>query len=79
MQEFTVRFPELSIFATTAGVAPPEYHRYPPVPAFASTLNRTTPVPEAFTMIDDVTLKDGKLTIVDRSGGTLVLAASREL
>jgi hypothetical protein len=38
-----------------------------------------TPVPEAFTMIDDVTLKDGKLTIVDHSGNTLVLTASRGL
>jgi hypothetical protein len=38
-----------------------------------------TRVPEVFTMIDDVTLKDGKLTIVDRSGGTVVLAASRGL
>jgi hypothetical protein len=38
-----------------------------------------TRVPEAFTMIKDVTLKDGKLTIVDRSGSTLVLAASRGL
>jgi hypothetical protein len=38
-----------------------------------------TRVPDAFTMIDDVTLKDGKLTIVDHSGSTLVLAASRGL
>jgi hypothetical protein len=38
-----------------------------------------TRVPEAFTMIDDVTLKDGKLTIIDRSGSTLILTASRGL
>jgi hypothetical protein len=38
-----------------------------------------THVPEAFTKIDDVTLKDGKLTIVDRSGSRLVLTASRGL
>jgi hypothetical protein len=38
-----------------------------------------TRVPEAFTKIDDVTLKNGKLMIVDRSGSTLVLAASRGL
>jgi hypothetical protein len=36
-------------------------------------------VPETFTRIDDVTLKEGKLTIVDRSGATLVLTASRGL
>lgn len=38
-----------------------------------------TRVPDTFTMIDDVTLKDGKLSIVDRSGSTLVLAASHGL
>ena len=38
-----------------------------------------TRVPEGFTRIDDVTLRDGKLTIADRSGKTVVLAASREL
>jgi hypothetical protein len=38
-----------------------------------------TRVPEAFTKIDDVTLKDGKLAIVDRSGSRLVLTASRGL
>jgi hypothetical protein len=38
-----------------------------------------TRVPETFRMIDDVTLKDGKLTIVDHSGKTLVLTASRGL
>jgi hypothetical protein len=38
-----------------------------------------TRVPDAFTRIDDVTLKDGKLTIKDRSGAALILAASRGL
>ena len=38
-----------------------------------------TIVPEGFTRIDNVTLGEGKLTIVDRSGKQLVLAASREL
>jgi hypothetical protein len=38
-----------------------------------------TRVPEAFTKIDDVTLQNGRLTIVDRSGATLVLTASRAL
>ncbi len=38
-----------------------------------------TRVPDAFTRIDDVTLKDGRLTITDRSGATLVLAASHGL
>jgi hypothetical protein len=38
-----------------------------------------TRVPDTFTMIKDVTLKDGKLTIVDRSGSTLALTASRGL
>ena len=38
-----------------------------------------TRVPEAFTKINDVTLRDGKLTIIDRSGGTLVLTASHGL
>ena len=38
-----------------------------------------TRVPEGFSQIDDVTLNAGKLTIIDHSGKTLVLAASREL
>jgi hypothetical protein len=38
-----------------------------------------TRVPEAFTKIDDVTLKGGKLTIVDHSGTTLALTASHGL
>ena len=38
-----------------------------------------TRVPEAFTRIDDVTLQDGKLTIIDHSGTRLVLSASRGL
>jgi hypothetical protein len=38
-----------------------------------------TRIPAAFTKIDDVTLKDGKLTILDRSGSTVVLTASRGL
>ncbi|MDQ2776917.1 MAG: hypothetical protein M3Y57_18650 [Acidobacteriota bacterium] len=38
-----------------------------------------TKAPEEFTKIDDVTLRDGKLTIVDHSGKTVVLAASHEL
>jgi hypothetical protein len=36
-------------------------------------------VPDGFSKINDVTLKDGKLTIVDRSGSTVVLGASRGL
>jgi hypothetical protein len=36
-----------------------------------------TKVPDDFTKIDDVTLADGKVTIVDRSGKRLVLAASK--
>lgn len=35
--------------------------------------------PEGFTRIDDVTLDGGKLTVVDRSGQRLVLAASKGL
>jgi hypothetical protein len=38
-----------------------------------------TSVPEGFTKIDDVTLREGKLTIVDHSGKKLVLVASRAL
>lgn len=38
-----------------------------------------TSAPEGFTKIDDVTLSEGKLTIVDHSGKKLVLAASRAL
>ncbi len=38
-----------------------------------------TKVPEGFTKIDDVTLHDGKLTIVDHSGKTMTLAAARQL
>jgi hypothetical protein len=38
-----------------------------------------TRVPEAFTMIKDVTLQDGMLTILDQSGAKLVLPASRGL
>ncbi len=38
-----------------------------------------TRVPEGFTKIDDVKLEDKKLTIVDHSGKTLILAASRDL
>jgi len=38
-----------------------------------------TTVPEGFTRIDDVTLEGGQLTILDRSGRRLVLAASRGL
>ena len=38
-----------------------------------------TGVPENFTRIDDVTLREGRLKIVDHSGKQLVLAASREL
>ena len=36
-------------------------------------------VPEGFTRIDDVTVEGGKLTIVDRSGQSLALTASRGL
>jgi len=36
-----------------------------------------TKVPEDFTKIDDVTLADGKVTIIDRSGKRVVLAASK--
>ncbi len=36
-----------------------------------------TKVPEDFTKIDDVTLVDGKVTIIDRSGKRVVLAASK--
>jgi hypothetical protein len=36
-------------------------------------------VPKGFTKIDDVTMQGGKLTIVDHSGETVVLAASHEL
>ena len=35
--------------------------------------------PEGFTRIDDVTLEGGKLTVVDRSGQRLVLAAAKGL
>jgi len=53
------------------------------LPAKASVRTRFllfyTKAPEGFTRIDDVTLEDGKLTIVDRSGLRLVLAASRGL
>jgi hypothetical protein len=38
-----------------------------------------TEVPEGFTKIQDVTLKDGKLTIVDHSGKTVILITTREL
>jgi hypothetical protein len=38
-----------------------------------------TRVPDSFTKIDDVTLNDGKLRVVDRSGRALVLKASRGL
>jgi hypothetical protein len=38
-----------------------------------------TKVPEGFVGIDDVTLEGGKLTIVDRSGKRVVLAAARDL
>jgi hypothetical protein len=38
-----------------------------------------TTVPQGFNKIDDVTLGEGKLTIVDHSGKKLVLAASRAL
>ena len=38
-----------------------------------------TKVPDGFTGIDDVLLAEGKLTIVDRSGERVVLAASRGL
>jgi hypothetical protein len=38
-----------------------------------------TRVPDTFTRIDDVTLQDGKLTIVSHSGATLTLRASRGL
>jgi len=38
-----------------------------------------TKVPEQFTKIDDVKLQDGKLTLVDQSGKTFVLAAARDL
>jgi hypothetical protein len=34
-------------------------------------------VPEGFTRIDDVSVEDGKITVVDRSGLRLVLSASR--
>jgi hypothetical protein len=37
-----------------------------------------TKVPDDFTKIDDVTLADGKLTIIDNSGKRVVLPASRE-
>lgn len=36
-------------------------------------------VPDGFTKIDDVILKDGKLTIIDHSGVILTLPASRNL
>jgi hypothetical protein len=38
-----------------------------------------TRVPEGFTKIDDVTLQDGKLTIIDHSGKIVVLTASHKL
>jgi hypothetical protein len=38
-----------------------------------------TKVPEGFLGIDDVTLEGGKLTIIDRSGKRVVLAAARDL
>jgi hypothetical protein len=38
-----------------------------------------TSVPEEFTKIEEVKLSEGKLTVVDRSGKELVLAASRGL
>jgi len=38
-----------------------------------------TKVPEEFTKIDDVRLDDGKLTIIDHSGSTFMLAAARKL
>jgi len=38
-----------------------------------------TRVPESFTRVDDVTLEGGKLSIVDRSGQRLVLAAAQGL
>ena len=38
-----------------------------------------TKVPEGFTKTDDVKLQDGKLTIIDHSGKTLILPASHEL
>jgi beta-lactamase superfamily II metal-dependent hydrolase len=38
-----------------------------------------TEVPDGFTKIDDVTVKDGKLTIVDHSGKTAILIATHEL
>lgn len=37
-----------------------------------------TRVPTGFTRIDDVRLEEGKLTVVDRSGKTVVLPASKE-
>jgi hypothetical protein len=36
-----------------------------------------TKVPDDFTRIDDVTLADGKVTILDHSGKRVVLPASR--
>jgi hypothetical protein len=36
-------------------------------------------VPDSFTKIDDVILKDGKLAIIDHSGAILTLPASRDL
>jgi hypothetical protein len=38
-----------------------------------------TKVPDDFTKIDDVTLENGKLTIIDRSGKRVVLTVSKEL
>jgi hypothetical protein len=38
-----------------------------------------TRVPEGFTRIDDVTLTEGRLTVVDHSGKTLILVASHGL
>ncbi len=36
-----------------------------------------TKTPANFTQIDEVKLQDGKLTILNHSGETLILAASR--
>jgi hypothetical protein len=38
-----------------------------------------TTVPDDFTKIDDVTVDGGRLTILDRSGKSVVLAASKGL